>query len=414
MHIAIFTPGYGAEGAGAAGLRWHWLAKHLTRAGAEVTVFHNMQARSGNHSSGVREIYLRGPAAHTHQISYRVCAGIGHRLKLQARSPRLQKLGHYVASSALRYRHMPLEQQAEVAFAEVHARHPVSVAVGVCAPWSTAVAARRVAMKWRIPYLVEFQDPWKDFFEQGSWRLHDKTLKAITDKAAALINVCEHWCAQDSRDLNKPSLCVPNGFEPALFDVPVAAQPHHFRLAYVGTLGYLGTPYADMLWQGLAQIKHLDWTFDYAGRDVEMVRSAAERWDLGARIKVAPALPQAEALNLLKAADSLILFTHPTRDSHFGSKYAEYMACKRPIILVGRPDSFITEDANRLTRLIQCENADTLTQIIPALIEEKRAHGRVEWHGDIRGIAKLSWPHIADGLLVDLKRLIAQASPAQI
>jgi hypothetical protein len=414
LHIAVFTPGYGTEGAGAAGLRWHWLGRHLALAGAEVTVFHNMPDRKPRQSELVREVYLPGPAFHADRISYRAFARAGYELKVKAASPRLQKLGHYMASAALRYRQSALESQADSAFEQIHAQQPFNVAIGVCAPWSTAVAAKRVASAWAIPYLIEFQDPWKDFFEHGSWRVHSNTVKGITEQAAALINVCEHWCAQDAFDLNKPSLCVPNGFEPALIDESLPAPASSLRFAYIGTLGYMGAEYISTLWQGLAQIKDLDWALDYVGRDVELVQSAAAQWNLRAHINAVPSLSQAEALRVLKAADSLILFTHPKRDSHFGSKYSEYVACKRPILMVGRPDPFLAEASQPLTRLLACRDAEAVAQTVSSLIQEKRDNGILAWQGDAQAIAQLSWASIASRLLADLKSIVAQASAARI
>jgi hypothetical protein len=274
--------------------------------------------------------------------------------------------------------------------------------IGVCAPWSAAVSAQQIGQRLQIPYIIEFQDPWREFFENGSFRLHLKFLRSVTAQAASLISVCRHWCDQDAEELGRPSLCVPNGFEPSLVPDQRASNTPDLNLAYLGSVGYIGHESIDIAWRGLSQTTDIPWTLSYAGADHKLMKEGAARWHLDNRVKVNASLSQSAGLDMLARADALLLFTHPTRDSHLGSKFAEYVALRRPVVLIGRRDPFVEAAAARVTRLLVCENSHSLERTVRALAVEKSRVGYVASDGSEQDIQQLSWPTIAATFLSQL------------
>ena len=399
MHIAVFSTAYGTTSAAA--LRWYWLAAACAGNGARITLFHNSPDEPSRREMGVDSAYLTGPASCVGKLSFRALARIGSMLV-----PVVGPIGHFIRSAAYRYRRTPWEDQAANEFEKVHSRNGVDVIIGVCAPWATAMAARDLSGRFGIPYLVEFQDPWKDYFRRGSWRLHDGLAKRITKHAIALVNVCQPWCDKDERDFGKTSICVPNGFEPSLIPNNPSHFPGSLRLGCLGSIGYVGTSVLNEFCQGLKQVAHHDWSFIYVGSDHNLLKKVIRKWNLEEKVKIFPRVGQAEALQMLAACDASVILMHPQREAHLGSKFPEYVATGVPVVLFGRRDEYVESHARKLTRTIVCEESRHLSETIGVLIEEKASHGQIQRQAQYDAIAALSWKNISRKLLGALSRIL--------
>lgn len=401
MHIAVFSAAYGTDSAAA--LRWYWLAANIARNGAAISVFHNTPMGLAQPLEGVHAVYLDGPTSYGAKFSFRALARTAGAV---IQVPFLSEFGHYVRSVAHRYRRTPWEDQALRVCSELHSRMSIDVIIGVCAPWSTAMAARDIGTKLDIPYLVEFQDPWKDYFQHGSWRVHNRLARSITSNAAALINVCQPWCERDEREFGKRSLCVPNGFEDSLIPKPRFSTAQGLKLGCVGSIGYVGTAVLEEFCQGLSLAANIDWSFLYVGPDHELVRKMTRRLHPIEKVKILARLDQVEALELLSGCDALVMFMHAKRVAHLGSKFSEYVAFGLPMILFGKRDEFVENYARRFARIIVCESSGKLCESLATIVDEKASGDKIQPPLDSEAITSLSWKNVSLKLLQELSKII--------
>src|SRR5690606_28627734 len=110
-------------------------------------------------------------------------------------------------------------------------------------PLTGLLVARRLARRFRIPWIAEFRDLWIDhpYYEAPAWRHRLEKLQQdrTVGEAAALVTVSEAWRDVLKNRFGKPVATILNGFDPDDYPPEPPATPatsNQLTISYTGTL----------------------------------------------------------------------------------------------------------------------------------------------------------------------------------
>jgi glycosyltransferase involved in cell wall biosynthesis len=201
-----------------------------------------------------------------------------------------------------------------------------------------------------VPWVADFRDGWgfdvpdRPPYPLRAQRALDRALeRAVASRADALTAVTDP-IAEDLRDrLGGRATTITNGFDP-LEDVgddgASLLRPDRVSLVYTGSLAYGGSHPGALL----AAIRRLVEEQPEIAASLEVVfagalgdgeRAAIEDPTLRGMARAVGALPRPQTLALQRAADALLVIAPDRRLSVATGKLYEYLAARRPILVLG-------------------------------------------------------------------------------
>lgn len=397
MRVGLLTHSFHRRSA--AGLRsWH-LGRALAREGVDLRVY----CSEGETPPGLQEppcavgevgTVARGPSDRLDTVARVLRARLGWTLPLVATFHTKLRGRRALARAA----------QEAVLAAESGGPHDFLVAVWPDFEW--ADAAQRISRARGTPYAVEFQDPWAHFYEPRVRPHARRALRRVLEGAAFTVNVCEAWCAGDTRDFGLRAVCIPTGFwerpSPARGDD--SGRP--LRMVYAGSLWYFDLcPLAAGL--RLAREAGADFRFEYLGDDGERVREVFGAEGLADRVDLRGRVSPEQALDAISAADALPLFTLPSKPATFGLKFAEVVSRGLPVLLVGPDDPVLREAVAAHARLHACPDAPSVAAAVVKLAGSRPILPRPD-----PAVSGWTWPALARRLLGEMRAAAVARRPA--
>ena len=257
-------------------------------------------------------------------------------------------------------------------------------------PFTGLLVARNLAREFAIPWIAELRDPWADNpygtdgTDDPAWRccldriMEKRTLRS----AAAIVTVSPPVTLELRQRYRQPVATILNGYSQE-DQVELSPRPGSDQLAIV----YTGTIYAGLrdpspLFAAIARLgeRRNGVNVIFHGPTDGEVRHLAKRHGVQDRVFVEPKLDYRELLEQQAAADVLLLLqrNHASDEGNIPAKFFEYLAARRPILLLGcetgfvagmvreRQAGFVSNDpvaiADQLTRWL-----DQLPEGIPSL-----------------------------------------------
>lgn len=265
--------------------------------------------------------------------------------------------------------------------------HTPRVLYSTCSPYTAARVGARLKQETGLPWVLDLRDAYT--LADWSWpsRLHHRLCQRIEracfQRADAVILNTE--AMRDLYCTTYPDLdpqrftVITNGFDPGDFpESPPPTKRDHFHIAHIGALHHLGTEAASAAWS--SRLNPLRW-LEYGGPSAYdgRPRSAyflfrglahlfrqrpelrgrvrldfygpvaqthafdamAEAMELDACVVRHGTVPRPAALQAMQAADLLFLPSERRLDGrksiHTPGKLFEYLACRRPILVVAGP-----------------------------------------------------------------------------
>lgn len=202
-----------------------------------------------------------------------------------------------------------------------------------------------------VPWIAELRDGWTFEPPRAPWpssaqrRLDAALERRVASKASAMISVTEPIVADLKERLGAHAVLITNGFDPE--EIPVAngvaslLDPERHSIVHTGRMEAARSSPAPLL-EALRLLKRespeaadrLEVVF--AGPLSERERELLAADDLAGLVKVVGWLERPRALALQRAADTLLVVTEgPSRRSVATGKVFEYLAAKRPILVLG-------------------------------------------------------------------------------
>jgi glycosyltransferase involved in cell wall biosynthesis len=231
-----------------------------------------------------------------------------------------------------------------------------NVLVTTSPPHSIHAAGLIVARARKIPWVVDFRDPWDQYPSTGRYeirhpipRLLERTVVKTAD---AVISTTE----TNTRILRErhPSLrpgkfrTVTNSFDAVKVGIPAHGDPDHFVISYTGIFYSEKDPYtffrALRSWFDAMQPEARErmerlLRVRLIGTPGGVTRSVVSGLGLDGVVQFVDRVPHPEAIRLTKQSDLVLVsigLGHRTRPGWLPSKLFEYLGCGVPILAIGR------------------------------------------------------------------------------
>lgn len=228
--------------------------------------------------------------------------------------------------------------------------YSVDAIVSTGPPHSTHRIALQLKRATGLPWVADFRDPWTqiDFYDQlhlTKWAdaRHKKMEKEVLTEADAVVTVSPSWAKGLESLVDRKVAVVNNGFDPEDFDKVAEVPLKEFSICHVGSMNADRNPLA--LWDALHHLVREDERFHQKvkvrliGQVDFAIEQAIQERELNQYVEKVPFMAHADIPAQLKQAAVLLLPVNktPNMDGVVPGKLYEYLAAKRPVLVVGPP-----------------------------------------------------------------------------
>ena len=217
-------------------------------------------------------------------------------------------------------------------------------------PWSTLVAARNIKRATKTPLVLDFRDDWTtsnaDFRKTKKLQREQELEQSVLKEADAVISVTPHIVEQlqaraPENLRNQDFHYIPNGFDPAHFEVDRRPNTDTFDIVHTGGLYHLRPiePFLAVLdhWFTSHPARRDQIKVKLAGKITGENRNAIEASPWKSCIEILGFVDHATVRELIttSAVNLLMIEQVKTAPWLFTGKVFEYIGARRPILMLG-------------------------------------------------------------------------------
>ena len=249
-------------------------------------------------------------------------------------------------------------------------------------PHSTQLIGLKLKKDFQLKWIADLRDPWtdiyyyKDLYPTSLATCFNKRWEKQVLQSADLIftvsdSLKELFGTKTGIDAGKIKI-IHNGYDPDDFtNIPGETNTARFIISYVGTIShsYNITGFLKA-WQSLPDNIRNSILLRFIGRVPAEVREILQCAIPDHQLEIMGYLPHHEAISHMGASSALLLVI-PEAENNRGivtGKLFEYLAVKKPVLLLGPPDGDAAQIIRRTERGIVCDPADTAN--ISSALEE--------------------------------------------
>jgi glycosyltransferase involved in cell wall biosynthesis len=266
-------------------------------------------------------------------------------------SPRhpLQKaiVANSLALLAFPDKHIGWRRPAVVAGQDLMSRVRFDAIVSSSPPRVTHLIARALARRHRVPWVMDFRDPW--YIQPGLLAatamlrfLHSGLFHRHASRGDAIVANTERLRASIAATLGRPArtLCIPNGFDRSSGASEVA-EPEGFAIGYFGQFmgGRDVLPFLRglRLWIDRGGTRPRDVRVRFVGSGFEEVQRRTAELELAAHVRFEAPVSRDQVPDLL-AQQYVLLLVATDQPLQLPGKAYEYLTAGRRILAVTEPD----------------------------------------------------------------------------
>lgn len=249
-------------------------------------------------------------------------------------------------------------------------------------PYSALVVGRAIARRHDAAFVAEFRDLWSDnhYLDAPEWRARiDAWLEdRVVEDADLVVSVSDVLSEKLRVRHRRPTKTIFNGFDPDDFPEHVAPDPSVFEIVYTGSV-YAGRRDPTSLFRVLNELgdKASHVRVRFFGRNLDIVRELASKAGVSHLVEVGGEIPYREALERQCAADALLLllWDTPAEKGVLTGKIFEYLASRRPIVLLGGQDGSAADLIRERQAGHVASGKEDLEQYLLSLLSQQAAGG---------------------------------------
>jgi len=300
-------------------------------------------------------------------------------------------------------------------------QHPVDAILSDGPPHSNTRIATLLKQKTGIPWLADFQDPWTqvDYYQMLSltkWadNKHHRLEQEAFRTADKITIVSPTW----KRDLEKIGAqnvsVIPWGYDPDDFDGLEAAPVPGFTFMHVGIMGHDRNP--GTFFQVLRELGKEnpelwnDLRLELVGQVDTSIQDRFTNEGLNEKVALPGSVPRERALALTAGSPVLLLLLNKQDNvkGRIPGKLFEYLAARRPILVLGPVDSDVARIVNE-TQSGQTCDYDDAPAIKNAILDLYKRFRTGKLKDPLKGnIEKYSVRHLTGQLAGYLDEIITQ------
>jgi glycosyltransferase involved in cell wall biosynthesis len=270
----------------------------------------------------------------------------------------------------------------------------IDALVSSSSPQTSSLIAKNLKKEYGIPWIADLRDLWtQNHYYQYSCvrRFFEKKLELKTLETASAITTVSQYLAEDLESFHKnvPVYSILNGFdleEVNNFNVELTDK---FTITYTGTL-YNGKRDPKKLFQALRELidenkidpKMVEVRFygpkeDWMNGEIDDYNLQGIVSDFGFVSRDIALIKQSESQLLL-----LLLWDHPSEVGVLTGKLFEYLASKRPILVIGGSKGAVNEVLEDIDAGIFVSSVEDIKTVLKKYYDEYQSNGRVLYRGN--------------------------------
>jgi glycosyltransferase involved in cell wall biosynthesis len=263
--------------------------------------------------------------------------------------------------------------------------NPVDAILSDGPPHSNTRIATLLKQKTGIPWLADFQDPWTqvDYYRMLSlmpWadgkhrRMEQEALEAA-DKTTI---VSPTWKKELESIGAKNVSVIPWGYDPEDFKNITPANVPGFTFMHLGIMGLDRNP--TTFFQVLKKIGEENQVFkndlrmEFFGQVDFSVQDSYSQEGLDKNVETPGSVPRARALELTAGSPVLLLLLNKQHNAkgRIPGKLFEYLAARRPILVLGPADSDVAQIVRETESGYNCdyEDAEGISKVVKTLYQK--------------------------------------------
>ncbi|MEX2403240.1 MAG: glycosyltransferase, partial [Balneolales bacterium] len=295
--------------------------------------------------------------------------------------------------------------------------NPVDVMVSTGPPHSMHMIGRGLQEATGIPWLADFRDPWTniDYYDNllpgtRANRLHHKLEAEVVTKADRVVTVSPTWKEELETVHIRSVDLLTNGYDEDDFEGVNPEQDPFFSISHIGTLMPSRNPVA--LWDALSQLVRenenfaRDFRLVLVGRVDFSVKEALREYGLNDNLIETGYLPHNEVIKRQKSTWVLLDILKKARNTKglYAGKIFEYLAAKRPILIIGPQDS----DAAKLIKKLKAgyavgfDDVHSMKERIRSLYSDYRQNGLASKSIAVEQFSRRNLTSQLSGILSDM------------
>lgn len=228
--------------------------------------------------------------------------------------------------------------------------HPVDAMVSTGPPHSMHLIARALHIKFNIPWVADFRDPWTDIDYYKDLKLtrcadkkHHRLERQVLTEATRVVTV--GWdCAKGLENHGTKDVAViTNGYDFSEIFNEKYQKTSTFTMSHIGIIGANRNP--ETFWETLSEIcvetdENKSLKIRLIGQTDNSVMESIKRNKIENYVEIIPYIPHNQVIEEQRKSDVLLLFVNNTPNAKgiLTGKLFEYMASGRPILCIGPED----------------------------------------------------------------------------
>jgi len=265
-------------------------------------------------------------------------------------------------------------------------------------PWTSLLAGRRLAESWRVPFIADYRDPWTSnpyvSFASAWLNAEARRLEESVVRTASRVITNTHelrlQLQKDYPGLVQKALTITNGFDPDSFSgFPKQMRPDQggdtrtartaVELCHFGTVYGKRTP--TVLFQALldlhqsGRVSSSEISLRFVGSwevNEAKCEEQAQRLEKLGFLKREPPVPYQACLQQMKEADALLVI-QPDSPLQIPGKIYEYIATRRPLLLIGGEGATAGLVRRHRLGLVCSNNGAQIHQLILDMVEGRQS-----------------------------------------
>lgn len=272
-------------------------------------------------------------------------------------------------------------------------------------PITSHLAAKKLKVKYKIPWIADFPDPWSQNHNYTYGRIRryfDKKLELKTISSADFITTAAPLYKKRQEALHKrPVVLISHGFEMDDFNTLPSVLTKKFTITYTGNI-YRGKQ--DPL-KILNILKDLIANKDIEPNDIEVrffgkyhdwFETEINKRNLGEIVRQYGEISNEDSFRRQKESQVLLILNWEDEKGVYPSKIFGYLSAKRPIFAVG---GFEEDDIKRIidetSAGIYASQVEDIRRGFINFYREYKQAGKISFNGDLKEISKYSQREMA-------------------
>jgi hypothetical protein len=265
----------------------------------------------------------------------------------------------------------------------------IDAIISTSGPSSSHIIARKIKEKYGIPWIADFRDMWsQNHYTSSAFRkMRDIVTEKIVISNADLLTTVSEPLANQLRTFHKgkKTISILNGYDPD--DVnPGVTLNDKFSFIHTGSL-YRGKRDPEPLFIAIEElikeekVSRNDIIVDFYGPSEEWINQDILNHGLSDIVKIHGKVPRDDVISFQRISQVLIMLTwnNPEEQGVYTGKLFEYIASRRPILLIGLDEGVAAHLINDMGIGKSASTVDAIKERLIEWYSEYRVYGKVQF-----------------------------------